>query len=169
MDWKTASRPWARNERGPEAKAVEQALLEKVRLSVERRVGRTTLDSLELETFIDQMSREMVFRMTAALYAEEIGQASETVQLKCSLTTTVEVPDTWQDHFKLAYEASTWRGWAFRLFWPGPIIMRKETRTEERQESRVVKYRQLVGYPKLDTIVPKDQTFVKVNIFQQAP
>lgn len=162
--------PW-----GITANQTSCILLEKVKLHARQFTSTRMMDEMRAEVWVDHCARSLVAQLQTCLLAENMGEQSETVELccslTCSLTTTVEVPDTWADHFKQTYGPETWRGWAFRLLWPGPVVMRKETLTEsvteKKRDSKKVVYRHMVGYPKLALAIPGDQTFIQVPFSQR--
>lgn len=143
--------------------------LEKIKLAAELPTSMIALNEIGFDAWVEHASRTLYARISSTILAEQIGQHSETVKLTCSLTTTVEVPNTWADHFKQTYGPETWLGWAFRLIWPGPVVLRKETRTESVTDMKTVRYRQMVGYPKLKYAMPDNKNLQEIHFIQRIP
>ena len=150
---------WWKGDRVP-LPQLEIATLERVKLYFEDRVGRYAMESMKAEVLVDQLSCDLIVRMAMSVLAAPVGEGVGAA----SLTTSVTVYDTWQDHFKATWPKSTWLGWFFRLVTNDKI----NTHEEKRSETVSLKYRELVGYPKLDLPFNENQTCQQIAIYHRA-
>lgn len=128
-----------------EVVAVQQVVLEKLRLGLQQRVGAHVLESARPEFIIDRLSGDMICRLRADVLAEKLPP----VQVSGQESVTFESPATPFQHWKQKHAEAWWLVWFVRR-WP----VREDVTTKTvRMTVDLTKYR---SYPQANYILPDD-------------
>ena len=123
--------------------AVQEIVLERVKLGLEHRVGATVLESMRPEVIIDQLSGEMVYRLRAHVLAEKLPP----VEVSDQKSVTFESPASPFQHWKQKHARTWWLAW-FVGRWP---VRQEATTKTVRMTVNLTKYR---SYPEANYAIP---------------
>lgn len=113
-----------RDHLNPQMEMGGQRFLEQLRLQASEYIGQDVLQSLELRTLEDVITRGLVVQLRALVLADRHG----TQDVSTTETFAVDLPATWWQHWKMDHDNRWWAGWLVRR-WP----TRYETYRDERK------------------------------------
>lgn len=131
----------------PVSKTVEmqRKLLELRRIGSMTRLGRTTLDSINIKQMEDTATRDMLLSLEAQVLSDKIAEDSYPVWHRW------REPLNWFEHLKKDH-APKW----FKKRWPVQYL--------DKKQKRVVKFTRWAQYPKANVALQRDRRFFEVTL-----
>lgn len=121
---------------------IREALLERIKHSNQKAIGRQLLYDMKLERYQSIMFDEMVYRLSTDVWAEKL--VDDYIPVEVSGSVTVKRPSTWWQHFKQSH----FPAWALTR-WPVVYAEEDVCLTARRR----VHVRQYLKYPGNDHVL----------------